>query len=71
MHARAMERMTLKVLECRRAPVGEGVSALVIGLSETKVQGDPEVKLLMRLRLPPDADKSAAYDLALKYLDVA
>jgi hypothetical protein len=47
------------------------VSALVIGLSETNVQGDPEVKLLMRLRLPPEADKCAAYDLALKYLDVA
>ena len=35
------------------------------------MQGVPEVKLLMRLRLPPDSDKSAAYDLALKYLDVA
>jgi hypothetical protein len=66
-----MERMTLKVLKCHPAPDGEGVAALVIGLSETNVQGDPEVKLLMRLRLPPDADKSAAYELALKYLDVA
>lgn len=47
------------------------MSALVIGLSEANVQGDPEVKLLMRLRLPPDSDKSAAHDLALKYLDVA
>ena len=65
-----MERMTLKVLECRRALVGEGVSALVVGLSESNVHGDPEVKLLMRLRLPPGANKSAAYDLALKYLDV-
>jgi hypothetical protein len=66
-----MERMTLKVLECRRVVDGEGMSALVIGLSEANVQGDPEVKLLMRLRLPPDSDKSAAHDLALKYLDVA
>ena len=63
--------MTLRVLECRRGPVGEGVWALVVGLSETKVQGDPEVTVLMRLRLPPDADKSAAYHLALKCLDVA
>lgn len=69
-HARAMERMTLKVLECRREAAGKGVSALVVGLSETNVHGDPEVKLLMRLRLPPGASKSAAYDLALKYLDV-
>ena len=69
-HARAVERMTLKVLECRRALVGEGVSALVVGLSEASVHGDPEVKLLMRLRLPSGANKSAAYDLALKYLDV-
>lgn len=65
-----MERMTLKVLECRREAAGKGVSALVVGLSETNVHGDPEVKLLMRLRLPPGASKSAAYDLALKYLDV-
>ena len=65
-----MERMMLKVVECRRAPVGEGVSALVVGLSETCVHGDPEVKVLMRLRLPPGATKSAARDLALKYLDI-
>lgn len=70
MHARVMERMTLKVLECRREAAGKGVSALVVGLSEANVHGDPEVKLLMRLRLPPGANKSAAYDLALKYLDV-
>jgi hypothetical protein len=38
-----MERMTLKVLECRRTLVGEGVSALVVGLSEACVHGDPEV----------------------------
>ena len=69
-HARAMERMTLKVLECRRTLVGEGVSALVVGLSEACVHGDPEVKVLMRLRLPPGSNKLAAYDLALKYLDV-
>jgi hypothetical protein len=65
-----MERMTLKVLECRRELAGESVSALVIGLSEACVGGVPEVKVLMRLRLAPGANKSAAYDLALKYLDV-
>jgi len=70
-HARAVERMTLKVLECRQAFAGGGVSALVVGWSKTCVHGDPEVKVLMRLRLPPGADKIVAYDLALKYLDVA
>lgn len=66
-----MERMKLKVVECRRAWAGEGVSALVIGLSQACRDGDPEVKVLMRLRLPPGANKSAARDLALKYLDIA
>ncbi len=59
------------MLECRQAFVGDGVSALVVGLSKACVHGDPEVKFLMRLRLPPGADEIAAYDLALKYLDVA
>jgi hypothetical protein len=65
-----MERMKLKVIEFRRVSVGEGVSALVIGFSETCRNGDPEVKVLMRLHLPAGANKSAARDLALKYLDV-
>ena len=65
-----MERMKLKVVECRQAWAGAGVSALVVGFSEACLDGDPEVKVLMRLRLPPNATKSAARDLALKYLDV-
>ena len=69
-HARAMERMKLKVIEFRRASGGEGVSALVIGFSETRRNGDPEVKVLMRLHLPAGANKSEARDLALKYLDI-
>jgi len=66
-----MERMKLKVIEFRRAWTGEGVSALVVGLSQACVHGDPEVKVLMRLRLPSGANIAAAKDLALRYLDIA
>ena len=61
--------MTLKVLECRPALVGEGVSALVVAFSALEIDGDSAVKMLMRLRLPEGATAKEAYDLALKYLD--
>lgn len=63
--------MQLRVVECRPALVGEGVSALVVGFSERCRDGEPEVKVLMRLTLPAGATSEEAYDLALKYLDVA
>jgi hypothetical protein len=66
-----MEKMTLKVLECRPALVGEGVSALVVAFSDASVDGEPEVRVLMRLRLPEGATVRDAQDLALRYLDVA
>ena len=61
--------MTLTVLECRPALIGEGVSALVVAFSALEFDGDPAVKVLMRLRLPEGATEREAYDLALKYLD--
>lgn len=61
--------MTLRVLECRPALVGEGVSALVVAFSAADFDGEPAVRVLMRLRLPEGATAREAYDLALKYLD--
>lgn len=63
--------MTLKVLECRPALVGEGVSALVVAFSEARSAGEPAVRVLMRLRLPEGATEGQARDLALRYLDMA
>ena len=63
--------MTLKVVECRPALVGEGVSALVIAFSEASFNSEPAVRVLMRLRLPEGATETHARDLALRYLDIA
>lgn len=63
--------MTLKVLECRPTLVGEGTSALVIAFSEASFDGEPAVRVLMRLRLPVGATEMHARDLALRYLDIA
>jgi isocitrate lyase len=51
--------------------VGEGVSALVIAFSEAGFDGEPAVRVLMRLRLPEGATEIHARDLALRYLDIA
>jgi len=64
-----MEKMTVRILECRPALAGEGVSALVIAFSEASFGNEPAVRVLMRLRLPEGATSQDAYDLALKYLD--
>ena len=61
--------MTVRVLECRPALVGEGVSALVIAFSEETFGEEPTVRVLMRLRLPEGATGQDAYDLALRFLD--
>lgn len=61
--------MTVKVLECRQALVGEGTSALVVAFSQATFAGEPAVRVLMRLRLPEGATGRDAYDVALKYLD--
>lgn len=66
-----MEHMRIKVVECRRALTGVGMSALVFVFSERQCEGEPEVRMLMRLSLPEGATSQAAYDLALRYLDVA
>lgn len=63
--------MTVKVVECGPALAGQGVSALVIAYSKAKFDGEPVVRVLMRLRLPGGATKRQAYELALQYLDVA
>lgn len=67
----AMEFMTVKVLECRPALVGGGMSALVVAFSRDALEGEPVARLLIRLRLPEGATVRDAHDLALKYLDVA
>jgi hypothetical protein len=66
-----MEKMTVKVLECRQALVGEGISALVVAFSQATFDGEPAVRVLMRLRLPEGATVRDVQDLALRYLDVA
>lgn len=66
-----MERMQIRVVECKPALVGEGTQALVFAFSERECQGEPEARVLMRLKLPAGATPAEAYDLALRYLDVA
>ena len=68
---RGMETMTVKVIECRPALVGSGVSALVVAFSHEAFEGEPVARVLIRLRLPEGATQAEVYDLALRYLDVA
>ena len=63
--------MRVKVVECGPALAGEGVSALVIAYSKASYDGEPAVRVLMRLRMREGATRKQAYELALRYLDVA
>lgn len=63
--------MRVKVVECGPALAREGVSALVIAYSKARYDGEPAVRVLMRLRMREGATKRQAYELALRYLDVA
>jgi hypothetical protein len=60
-----MESMTITVIDVT------GTTAVVRAVSRRRVGDEPEAIITLQLRLPAEATKSAARDVALKYLDPA